>query len=158
MVFSTQSPVFYPTGSGLMHQGQPVLHPPYPTMFPPQMLTGPGGQRQQMMMFPPQQTTSTAQMQASKRSRHYLPTTQALSQMYPQQPQQPSAQLQPKPEATTKRATRTLCIVDPDTDSLLIWSVNKYCHLMSTHLPVYQLMLYITEHIIHIEAQYDVYV
>ena len=102
-----------------MHQGQPVLHPTYPTMFPPQMLMGPGGQRQQMMMFPPQQTTSTAQMQASKGSRHYLPTTQARSQMYPQQPQQLSTQLQPKAQDTTKRATRTLCIVDPDTNEPL---------------------------------------
>ena len=83
------------------------------------MIMGPGGQRQQMMMFPPQQTTSTAQMRASKGSRHNLPTTQALSQKYPQQPQQPSTQLQPKAQATTKRATKALLIVDPDTNEPL---------------------------------------
>ena len=115
MVFSAQGPVFYPAGTGLMHQGQPMLYPTYSTMFPPQMLMGPGGQQQQMM-FPPQQTTSTAQMQASKGSRHNLPTTQASSQKYPQQPQQPSTQLQPKAQATTKRATKALIIVDPDTN------------------------------------------
>ena len=52
-------------------------------------------------------------------ARHDLPTTQAPNQKYPQQPQQPSAQMQPKAPSTTKRATKALLIVDPDTNKPL---------------------------------------
>ena len=48
-----------------------------------------------------------------------LPTAQAPSQMYHQQPQHPSTQLQPKAQSTTKRATKALLIVDPDTNKPL---------------------------------------
>ena len=50
---------------------------------------------------------------------HNLPTEQAFSQKYHQQPQQPSTQLRPKAQSTTKRATKALLIVDPDTSKPL---------------------------------------
>ena len=119
MMFSAQGPVFYQTGTGLMHRGQPVLHPTYPSMIHPQVLMGPGAQRQQMMMFPPPFTHGGPIQMPYGGARHDLPTTQAPSQKFPQQPQQPSTQMQPKAQATTKRATRALLIIDPDTNEPL---------------------------------------
>ncbi len=45
--------------------------------------------------------------------------SRAPSQKYHQQPQQPSTQLQSKAQSTTKRATKALVIVDPDTNQPL---------------------------------------
>ena len=52
-------------------------------------------------------------------ARHDLPTAQAPSQKFPQQPQQPSTQMQPKALTTSKRATKALLIVDPYTNKPL---------------------------------------
>ena len=113
-------PAFYQaTGAGLMPQGQPMFYPTY-QMVHPGMVIGAGAQhRQQGMMLPHQQLTSTACLQPSYGARHDLSTPQAPTQKYPQQPQQPSTQLPSKAQNTTKRATKALLIVDPDTDKPL---------------------------------------
>ena len=49
----------------------------------------------------------------------HIRSTQAPSQKFPQQPQQPSVQMQAKALTTTKRATKALLIVDPDTNKPL---------------------------------------
>ena len=104
-----------------MPQGQPVLHPTYSAMFHPHMMLGGGQPRQPVVMFQHQQFPPTAHMPAMPygAARHDLPTAQAPSQKYHQQPQQPSTQLQPKAQSTTKRATKALLIVDPDTNKPL---------------------------------------
>ena len=48
-----------------------------------------------------------------------IQVSRAPSQKYHQQPQQPSTQLRPKARSTTKRASKTLLIVDPDTNKPL---------------------------------------
>ena len=86
------------------------------------MVIGAGGQhRQQGMMFPHHLFTP-GHMQLPFGARHDLSTPQAPTQKYPQQPQQPSTQLPSKAQNTTKRATKALLIVNPDT--------NKPLHLV----------------------------
>ena len=99
-----------------------MLHPTYPTVFHPQMVLGAGAlPRQQVVMFPHQQFPPPGHVPAMAYggARHDLPAAQAPSQKYHQQPQQPSTQLQPKAQSTTKRATKALLIVDPDTNKPL---------------------------------------
>ena len=98
-----------------------MLHPTYSAMFHPHMMLGGGQPRQPVVMFQHQQFPPTAHMPAMPygAARHDLPTAQAPSQKYHQQPQQPSTQLQPKAQSTTKRATKALLIVDPDTNKPL---------------------------------------
>ncbi len=101
-------------------QPQPMLQ--YPTMFHPQMVLGAGAPpRQQVMMFPHQQFPPPGHVPAMAYggARHDLPAAQAPNQKYHQQPQQPSTQLQPKTQSTTKRATKALRLVDPDTNKPL---------------------------------------
>ena len=116
-----QPPVFYQAGAGLMPQGQPVLHPTYSAMFHPHMKLGGGQPRQPVVMFQHQQFPPAGHVptMAYGGARHDLPTAQAPSQKYHQQPQQPSTQLPPKAQSTTKRATKALLIVDPDTNKPL---------------------------------------
>ena len=120
-VMFSQPHVFY-QGAGLIPQGQPMLPHSYPAMFHQQMVLGAGAPpRQQVVMFPHPQFPPGAHVPAMAYggARHDLPTAQAPSQKYHQQPQQPSTQLQPKAQSTTKRATKALLIVDPDTNKPL---------------------------------------
>ena len=98
------------------------MYPTYSTMFHPQMALGAGAPpRQQVMMYSHQQYPPGAHVPAMAYggARHDLPAAQAPSQKYHQQPQQPSTQLQPKAQSTTKRATKALLLVDPNTNKPL---------------------------------------
>ena len=92
--------LMFAQGAGLMPQGQP---------------------RQQVVMFPHQQFPPPGHVPAMAygAARHDLPAAQAPNQKYHPQPQQPSTQLQPKAQSNTKRATKALLIVDPDTNKPL---------------------------------------
>ena len=112
MVSAQTTDIHQTAGVDLAHQ--PNLQPTHQAM----VLSAEAQNREQVPMFLPQQTTSTSQMQLSYAARHDLPAIQAASQKFPQLPQQPSTQPQPLPKApsTTKRATKALLIVDPDTN------------------------------------------